>query len=368
MKILLINSVCGIKSTGRICTDLACEFEKAGNEVRVAYGRGTVPKEYERFALKIGTDFDTWLHGVKSRLFDKHGLGSICATKKFLKWAEDFDPDLLWLHNLHGYYINYELLFNWIKSRPGMQVKWTLHDCWAFTGHCTHFTYVNCNKWQTLCVNCPQLREYPKSLRRDNSHSNFVKKKKCFTGIKNMSVITPSDWLSDLTGKSFLGTYRITTVKNKIDTRVFKPTFSDFRESNKLQNKIMILGVASEWTVRKGLNDFIKLSGMLNENHKIVLVGTIAQKNITLPNDILFIDRTDSKEQLAEIYTAADVFVNLTYEDTSSCVNLEAQACGTPVFTYDAGGCPETIYTENSRIVETGNLLEIHDLILSLEK
>ena len=367
MRVLIINSVCGIKSTGRICTDLANEFEKNGNEVKIAYGRDTVPEEYVKYAVKIGSDFDLRLHGVKSRLFDRHGLGSARPTRKFLKWADKFDPDVLWLHNLHGYYINYKLLFNWIKSRPEMKVKWTLHDCWAFTGHCTHFTYVNCDKWQSGCEHCPQLKEYPKSIWRDNSHSNFDQKKVSFTGVKNMSVITPSNWLSDLAKKSFLGEYRIETIKNKIDTTVFKPTFSDFRKNNNLQSKRIILGVASEWTEKKGLNDFIKLSGMLNENHEIVLVGTLAQKSPILPNNILFLGRTESKKKLAEIYTAADVFVNLTYEDTSSCVNLEAQACGTPVFTYDTGGCPETIYTKNSKIVKTGNLLEIRDLIFTLQ-
>lgn len=366
MKVLLINSVCGIKSTGRICTDLAKKLEKDGNTVKIAYGRESVPEEYAKYAVKIGNNTDLRLHGIKSRLFDKHGLGSINATKKFLKWAEEFNPDLLWLHNIHGYYINYKLLFDWIKARPNMQVKWTLHDCWAFTGHCSYFTYVNCEKWQKGCANCPQLKEYPKGVLFNNSRKNFETKKNCFTGVKNMSLITPSVWLADLVRKSFLGDYPIEVIRNDIDTTVFKPTYSNFRKDYNLEGKKILLGVASEWTKRKGINDFIKLSKMLNGNYKIVLVGTLADKSIKLPNNILFIERTNNKKELASIYTAADVFINLTYEDNYPTVNLEAQACGTPVFTYSTGGCAETVYNESSEIIETGNLSKIRDLILTL--
>ena len=148
MKILMINVVCGIRSTGRICTDLAAEMEAQGHEVKIAYGRETVPEKYQKYAVRIGTDWDVKLHGLKSRLLDAHGLGSKKATKHFLDWAEEYKPDLLWLHNIHGYYINYELLFAWIKRRPDMEVKWTLHDCWAFTGHCSHFSFVKCYRWK----------------------------------------------------------------------------------------------------------------------------------------------------------------------------------------------------------------------------
>lgn len=145
MKVLFINSVCGIGSTGRICTDLAQQLEAEGNEVKIAYGRkGTVPEQFQKYAVRIGTDFDCKMHAIQTRLFDTHGFGSKRATKEFLKWAEEYKPDLLWLHNLHGYYINVEMLFDWIKKHPEMQVKWTLHDCWAFTGHCSHFTMVKC--------------------------------------------------------------------------------------------------------------------------------------------------------------------------------------------------------------------------------
>ena len=172
MKVLMINSVCGIRSTGRICTDLASELEAQGHQVRIAYGRESVPEQYTKYAVRIGNEWDVRLHGVRSRLLDEHGLSSKSATKRFLKWAEEYDPDLLWLHNIHGYYINYELLFDWIKGRPKMQVKWTLHDCWAFTGHCSYFTVARCEQWKTGCTHCVQKKRYPASLLVDNCRKN----------------------------------------------------------------------------------------------------------------------------------------------------------------------------------------------------
>ena len=231
MKILLINSVCGIGSTGRICTDLAQEYEAQGHEVKIAYGRDSyVPEKYSKYAVRIGSDLDIRIHGVLSRLFDAHGLGSKSATKKFLKWAEEYKPDLLWLHNIHGYYINYELLFEWIKKHPEMEVKWTLHSCWSFTGHCSHFTFVKCYKWKNHCENCPQKKRYPASLFLDCSKGNFDRKKKAFCGVKNMTLITPSKWLADLVKQSFLKEYPVEVRYNTIDTNVFKPTSGNFRE------------------------------------------------------------------------------------------------------------------------------------------
>ncbi len=359
MKILLINSVCGIGSTGRICTDLAQQFEKQGHTVKIAYGRNAyVPSQYQKYAVRIGTDFGVKLHALQTRFFDTHGFGSKHATKQFLKWAEEFNPDMVWLHNIHGYYINVEMLFNWLKTRPNIQVKWTLHDCWAFTGHCTHFTVANCNKWQTHCEHCPQLHRYPASF-WDNSHKNFYRKKAAFTGVKNMRLITPSKWLADIVKQSFLKEYPVEVVYNTIDTTIFKPTQSDFRQKHGLENKKIILGVASVWDERKGLNDFIKLSQMLDNNYKIVLVGLADKQIKNLPKNCLGITRTNSPQELAAIYTAADIFFNPTYEDNYPTVNLEAQACGTPVITYNTGGAKETIYTENSKVIPTGMLTQV---------
>ena len=364
MKVLFINSVCGIGSTGRICTDLAQQLEAEGNEVKIAYGRkGTVPERFQKYAVRIGTDFDCKMHALQTRLFDTHGFGSKHATEKFLQWAEEYKPDLLWLHNLHGYYINVEMLFDWIKKHPEMQVKWTLHDCWAFTGHCSHFTVVKCEQWKSHCSYCSQLRRYPACFAMSSVSKNFERKRRAFTGVKNMTLITPSKWLADLTRQSFLKEYPVEVHYNTIDTNIFKPTPSDFRKRYGLQDKIIVLGAANVWEDRKGLFDFYKLAEMLDDRYVIELVGLSEKQIKDLPKNIKGIQRTNSPQELAAIYTAADVFVNPTYEDNYPTVNLEAEACGTKVITYDTGGCKETIHLKESCVVPVGSVEEVLQII-----
>ena len=355
MRVLMINSVCGIRSTGRICTDLAQQMEAEGHEVKIAYGRvEEVPEKFKKYAVRIGTDLDLKLHAVRTRLLDQHGFGSKRATKKFLEWAEQYDPDLLWLHNIHGYYINIELLFDWIKSRPQMKVKWTLHDCWTFTGHCSHFDFVGCDRWKTGCHKCPQKNRYPKSAGLDNSKQNYLRKKAAFTGVADMTLITPSQWLANLVKQSYLGNYPVEVHYNTIDTTIFKPTPSDFRERYGLEGKRIILGVASTWDDRKGLEDFFKLADMMDDSCRIVLVGLNDDQVKRCKANMIGIKRTNSPQELAEIYTAADVFFNPTYEDTYPTVNLEAETCGTRVITYRTGGAPETIQRKDSVVIDVG--------------
>ncbi len=365
MKFLMINSVCGIRSTGRICTDIADKLTQEGNEVKIAYGREIVPEKYQKYAVRIGNDFDLKVHGLKTRLLDAHGFGSARATKKFLQWAEEYNPDVLWLHNIHGYYINVELLFAWIKKRPQMQVKWTLHDCWAFTGHCSYFTMAQCERWKTQCSHCPQKRSYPSSCLKDSSKKNFDRKRRAFTGVQNMTLITPSRWLAELVKQSFLEEYPVEVRYNTIDNSVFKPTPSKFREERGFCDKKIILGVASVWDKRKGLDDFLQLAARLDSQYQIVLVGLSERQLQELPPNVLGITRTNNAKELAEIYTVADVFFNPTYEDNYPTVNLEAEACGTPVVTYDTGGCKETLSLASSLTVATG---DVQAAINSLQK
>lgn len=347
MKMLLINSVCGIGSTGRICTDLATQLEAQGHTVKIAYGRDdTVPPQFAKYAIKIGSAWNRNMHALLTRAFDLHGFGSKAATRRFLRWADEYDPDLVWLHNIHGYYINVEMLFAWIKNRSDMQVKWTLHDCWAFTGHCSHFTAVGCDRWKTECRKCPQMRRYPKCYGLGSVRNNYKRKETAFCGVRGMQLIVPSRWLEGLVKQSFLKEYPVEVVYNTIDTSIFKPTPSDFRERYGIQNKRMILGVASTWDDRKGLNDFVELAGMLDESYVIVLVGLTDKQIKNMPPNIIGVPRTNSPEELAGIYTTADVFVNPTHEDNYPTVNLEAQACGTYVITYDVGGSSETIFSD----------------------
>ena len=337
----MINSVCGIRSTGRICTDLADALEKQGHEVKIAYGREEIPDKYRKYGVRIGSNFDVTLHGIKSRLFDKSGMGSKSATKKFIEWVRKFDPDAIHLHNIHGYYINIEVLFSYLKSFK-KQVIWTLHDCWAFTGHCTYFSYIECNKWKTGCFECPQKREYPSSLVCDFSSENYRAKRELFSGIEKLEIVTPSKWLAFLVKDSFLKCYNTTVINNGVDGSVFTPKNGNVRKHFNLENKKVILGVAAVWNKRKGLDTFIKLSRRLDDAYRIILVGLSSKQIKKLPPNIIGIERTNNSNELAELYSIADIFVNPTLEDNYPTTNIEAIACGTPVITYKTGGSPES--------------------------
>lgn len=362
MKVLQINSVCGIRSTGRVCTDIADILTQNGHECKIAYGRETVPDEYKKYSVRIGSDLGVKIDALKSRIFDNAGFNSKRATKKFIKWVEEYDPDVIHLHNIHGYYINVEILFDYLK-RSNKPVIWTLHDCWSFTGHCAYFDYVGCDKWTSGCQNCPQKNSYPASLFIDNSSKNFKRKQEIFSGVPNLTIVTPSKWLANLVKSSFLSEYRVEVIHNGIDLNVFKPTPSDFKEKYDLTDKKILLGVAAVWEKRKGLFDFIELSKRLDDNYKIVLVGLNDSQLKNLPSNILGLPKTNSATELAEIYTAADVFLNLTYEENYPTTNLEAQACGTPVITYNTGGSVESVPIEN--VIEGGNLVLVMDRVFN---
>ncbi len=342
VKILMINVVCGAGSTGRICTDLATELEKRGHEVKIAYGRGAVPEKYKKYAVRIGSEFDVRLHAIKARLFDAAGFGSRRATERFIEWVKEYDPDIIHLHNIHGYYINIEVLFRYLRS-CGKKIVWTLHDCWPFTGHCAYFTTAKCEKWKDGCNKCPEKRSYPSSCFIDNSKQNYRRKKVAFTGIKDMTLIMPSQWLAGLVKQSFLREYPIEVHYNTINRDIFKPTPSNFRKTHGLNGKIVILGVAQGWSKRKGLQDFIELSRMLDDNYAIVLVGLTQKQIDNLPKNIIGLKRTENLEELASIYTMADVFVNPSKEETFGLTTIEAEACGTKAIVYKGTACEEIV-------------------------
>ncbi len=352
MKILMINIVCGIGSTGRICTDLAAEYEKEGNEVKIAYGRGEVAEQHRHWAVRIGDAWNCRMHAVRTRVLDEHGFGSKKATENFLKWAQEYNPDVVWLHNIHGYYINIEMLFDWIKSRPHMQVKWTLHDCWAFTGHCSYFAVAKCEQWKTGCLQCCQKKKYPSSLFKDNCESNYERKKNAFTGVRNMTIITPSEWLANLVRQSFLKDYVIEVQHNRIDLSIFKPTSSEFRIKYNLKGRKIVLGVASTWNERKGLKDFLRLFELLDDTYAIVLVGLSKKQIKAMPHQMICIEKTNNVKELVEIYSAADVFVNPSKEETFGLTTIEAQACGTPAIVYRDTACEEVARKYGGWVVE----------------
>lgn len=360
MKVLQINSVCGYGSTGRITTDIYKILEEQGHNCLIAYGRGDSPIEIN--STKIGTKFDNYTHVIKTRVLDEHGFGSVEATKKFIQKIKQYNPDIIHLHNIHGYYLNIEVLFDFLKAAD-KPVIWTLHDCWAFTGHCAYFDYVGCDKWKTGCFNCPQKNNYPSSILNDNSKNNYLRKKEIFSGVNNMTIITPSVWMRELVADSFLGGYDIEVINNGIALDNFMPRESNFREKHNLKGKIIILGVAGNWEKRKGLDDFIKISKSLDERFKVILVGLSDRQKKEVPSTIIGIGRTDSIKELSEIYSSADVFVNPTYEDNFPTTNLEALACGTPVITYDIGGSPESLDESCGIVIEKGKYTDVIEIL-----
>lgn len=352
----MINVSCGTGSTGRICTDLAVSLEKLGHEIKIAYGRDQVQPQFEKYAIRIGSDIEVKAHALFSRVWDASGRGSIIGTRKFIDWIRRFDPDIIHLHNIHGYYINVPLLFDYLREcdKP---IIWTLHDCWSFTGHTAFCDSANCEKWKTGCGKCPLLREYP-SAYIDHSSYNWRWKKKAFMGIQRLSIVTPSHWLKKLVAESFLAEYPVSVIHNGIDTSVFKPLENDFKQYYGIEGKKVILGVSNVWNRMKGFDDFIKLSQMIDEDSIIVLVGLSKDQIEKLPRNIIGIERTNSPKELSYIYGSADVYVNLTYCDNYPTTNLEARACKTPVITYRTGGSPESA-GKDAIIVERGDLKEV---------
>ena len=360
MRVLQINSVCGVGSTGRIATDLYKVLEEQGHECLIAYGRGTAPEGINSY--KIGTNLDNYLHVARTRILDQHGYGSKRPTIELVKKIKEYNPDVIHLHNLHGYYLNLEVLFNYL-AESNKPVVWTLHDCWAFTGHCAYFDYVGCDKWKYECGNCPQKKTYPNSYGLDNSYQNFRKKKKLFTMLNNLTIITPSQWLANLVKESFLNKYPVQVINNGIDLNVFKPTQSDFRKKYHLEDKRIILGVASVWGDRKGLSTFIDLAKKLDDSYQIVLVGVNEKQKKLLPKNIIGISKTNNVKELAQIYTAADLFLNPTLEDNFPTTNLESLACGTPIITFNTGGSIESVDEYSGIVVEKEDLETVVKII-----
>ena len=337
MKIVQINSVPN-GSTGKIMFSIHNRLKELGYDSYVVWGRGR--KSNNKSEIFLNDNIGVKFHALYTRLTGKTGFASKKSTKKLVKLLNQINPDIIHLHNIHGYYINLDILFDYLK-RSNVRVIWTLHDCWPFTGQCPHFMIKQCDKWMTGCYNCPMIHEYPKTI-KDNSKWNYTQKKKMFLGL-NMIIVTPSNWLNNLAKKSFLGKYEIITIHNGIDLNVFKKTPSCFRKKYNLDKKIIILGVSSVWDTRKGLKDFVRLSKILDDNYAIVLIGLTNKQISSLPKNIIGITKTENQRELAEIYTAADILFNPTYEDNYPTVNLESIACNTKVITYDTGGCKEQI-------------------------
>lgn len=348
--VVQINVVCN-GSTGKIMCDISRELEK-NYKSYIFFGRGNKNKDLNCF--KVGNKFTTYFHVLLARL-GFNGHGSYFATKKLVRRLKKINPSIIHLHNIHGYYINLKVLFKYLKNFDG-KIVWTLHDCWSFTGHCAHFTIAKCNKWTKCCMECPNLKTYPSEL-FDTTRREFNLKKDLFLGLKNLTIITPSNWLKGLVKKSFLKDYDVEVINNGINLDVFRPNIDEsiYDKYNIPKGKKIILGVASIWSEGKGLDIFISLSKLITDNEVIVLVGLTDEQISSLPSNIIGINRTDNQEKLASLYSMSTVFINPSQEETFSLVTVEAMACGTPVIVCGKSAPKELVEDVSGFIVNDNN-------------
>lgn len=342
MKVVQINcSATG--STGNIARAIHTQLQKNGHDSYLFYGIGDIE---EKNIVRIGNDLNLHIHAVLSRNFGKQGYFSYSSTYRLISEIKKIVPDIVHLHNLHGNYLNLPMLFGYLK-KTDIQVSITLHDCWLFTGKCPHFTVAGCEKWKYACGECPQLERYPKS-KVDTTKKSLLDKKKWLSGFENrLKIITVSDWLCNTAKQSFLASYPIQTIYNGINCELFHPVDGiAIRKKYCLENKFVILGVSSNWNDEKGFNEFLQLSEKLCDDEVIILVGLTEKQVTMLPKKIIGITKTENKTELVKLYSAANVFVNTSKEETFGLVTAEAMACGTPVIVYDSTACAEIIDKE----------------------
>lgn len=365
-KIFQINSSCNRGSTGRIAEQIGRAAQERGYECYIAYGRYYQPSGLK--AIKMGNKFTNAIHGISSRLFDNHGLMSTGPTKELVRQMKEIKPDIVHLHNIHGYFLNYKVLFEYLASAH-IPVVWTLHDCWPFTGHCAYFDFAGCNLWETGChAPCPCKKGYPESIMIDASKKNYELKKQLFTSVENLTLVPVSEWLGGLVSKSYLGKYPVKVIHNGIDVDKFKPQ-EDTDELKKrlgIAEKYVLLGVASAWDGRKGLKDYIKLAERLPEDTIIILVGLTKEQISILPDNIIGIECTEDQRELALYYSTADIVLNLSYEETFGMTTVEGLGCGTPSIVYNKTASPELAAEEICTVVEAGDTVKIMDAIKAI--
>lgn len=362
LKLLQINVAANWGSHGRIAEEIGLEAMAQGWESYIAYGRYANPSKSH--IVKIGDLFDHCLHGAQSLLLDRHGLASCGPTKKLIREIEQIKPDLIHLHNIHGFYLNYPILFRYL-STVDIPVVWTLHDCWAFTGHCAWPIHGHCDRFQEQCCHCPlQSKGYPKSFLLDRSRSNFKLKKRYFRSLQDLHLVTVSRWLEQQVRLSFMQDMDIRTIYNGLDTEVFRP--SGTPPTSVTDGHPLVLGVCNAWYDWKGLDDMAALREILPDDYEIMVVGVNEDQMHRLPEGITCIRRTDSVSQLAEIYSQADVFVNPSKVESFGMTTAEALSCGTPSIVYDTSACPEVVDNLTGRVVPLGDVNALAKAVMEI--
>lgn len=364
--ILQINVVANWGSTGRIAEQIGKAAMAEGWSSYIAYGRYDAKSESN--LVRIGSSFESRIHYHLSKITDRHGLFSSLATWRFIRKVKAIKPDIVHLHNIHGSYLNYRLLFKYLK-KSDIPVVWTFHDCWPITGHCTHFVSADCQKWQTQCHHCPLLGVYPRA-KVDNSRSNYRLKKKVFTSLQDkLNIVSVSQWLADIVAQSFFieSDVRQHMIYNGVDTSVFSPQLSATKAQLGLPDKKILIAVASSWTLQKGLNDLFELSTMFPDGYQLVIIGLNPKQIEELPSNIIGHPCTESVEQLARYYSVADVVLNLSRAETFGLTTVEGLSCGTPSIVYNATASPELVRGEKvGRIIELGDLQGVVDAVEEL--
>lgn len=368
MRVLQINQVVRVTSTGRIVEGLGNFLIENGHESFIAYS-GRPSQRSNSVLYQVSNPIDTYLHAIGTRLFDRHGLYSKRVSKKFIKWIDSTYPDIIHLHNIHGYYLNYPVLFDYLKNL-NKPVFWTFHDFWPITGHCSHFINVGCTKWKTQCYNCPKLRYYPASYLSDNSRENFLLKKQYFQGLKKLTIISISSWVKNILRDSILGEYPIKAIPNGVNSKTFLPIEKNanlqVKKKYNLPSKKLLIALATTWQEGKGYYDYLKLSKVLPLEYQIVLVGLQGKMAQGLPDNITAIPKTSNVNELVQLYNLSEINLNLSYQETFGLTTVEALMCGVPSIVYNSTASPELVTKETGIVVEPGDIASVFQGILEI--
>lgn len=362
MKILQINAVYGHGSTGVIVRDIEQMCESSGIECYVASPDPKVNDAKRGFL--IGNAFDHKLHAVLSRINGKQAYFSRWATRRLLKFIDKIEPDVVHLHNLHSNYIHLNMLLQYLAKKD-IQTIVTLHDCWFYTGGCFHYKATACMRWLEGCGHCPKKRQDTPAYLWDCSASILADRKKYLLAIPRLTVTGVSEWISNEAKRTFFADTPVVTIRNGVDLDVFKPTPSDFRSRLELQDKYIILGPASKWLQPLNKSVLTYFSEHMQPDEVLLLFGA-TDCPLPMPENVRLYGYTRNREELAALYTCADVFVNTTREDSLSLINVEAQACGTPVVTFDATGPRETVDQVHGFRVSVGDANGLIKIIQSI--
>lgn len=355
IKILRITTEINRSSIGRTTEQIGKLIIAEGWESYIAWGR--TDGESKSYKIHIGGRFSVYSHVLLTRLFDMHGYGSYFATKRFVREVEKIKPDIIHLHDIHGYYINIKVLFNYLRESK-IPVVWTHHDNWAFTGHCGSIPE-GCDKWKTKCHNCPCYKAYPHSWFIDGSSRNYLYKKNLFTSLKQIYNVGVSEWTCNELKNSFLNKYPIERIYNGVDTSIFKPndTVSDYiRKKYQLGDGVLLTAVATAWSKSKGTEDYFELRKIIDKKYTIVFVGAPQSLIDELPEGIIGIRRTDSMKELAMIYSASSIVLNLSKSESFGKTTVEGLACGIPGIVYDISASPELLDKETGVVVKYNNI------------